>query len=134
MISYEPMKRLMKERGIRNKDLIDAGLNPFVTLSLGQNIKTDTLDALCSFFKCDVSDLICFTRDCEEDVKINVNWEVMADCIGKSDMTFSSISVGLGKSKNWLYSKRNGNFKIKLSELKAICGCIGASVEEMVDD
>lgn len=139
MISYEPMKRLMKERGVRNKDLIEAGINPFVTFSLKLDITTDTLNALCKFFNCGVSNLISFSREgkkkiVEDDVKTLINWDVLSDYINQSNMTFSSISHEMGKSKEWLRSKRAGNFMIKLSELETICSFIGVPVGEVIKD
>ena len=61
MYNYNPYRKLLNERGIKQQELINKGIiNRSNASSLKNNIAvtTDTLEKLCSFFDCQFSDLI----------------------------------------------------------------------------
>lgn len=69
MISFEPLRKILKERGIstyylRNK----CGFNNLDSktiqrLTADESVSTNTLDALCKILDCDISEIIKFVPD-----------------------------------------------------------------------
>ena len=73
MISFEPLRRMLKERGIssyylRNKcgrDNLDS--KTIHRLMNDESVSTNTLNALCSILNCEISEIIEFIPDTWED-------------------------------------------------------------------
>jgi putative transcriptional regulator len=73
MISFEPLRRILKERGIssyylRNKcgrDNLDS--KTIQRLMNDESVSTNTLNALCSILDCEISEIIEFIPDTRED-------------------------------------------------------------------
>lgn len=68
MITYEPLKRTMKERGISSYKLAKCGFSraTYYSIQKGNSISTNTIDQLCKILKCSVSDVIEFVDEAEE--------------------------------------------------------------------
>ncbi len=62
MISYEPLKRTMKARGITSYRLEKCGFSraTYYSIQRGNSISTNTINQLCKILKCGVSDVIEF--------------------------------------------------------------------------
>lgn len=60
MISYEPLFRTMKEKGITSYRLGQMGfpLTTYHSIRRGNHISTQTLDSLCDILDCDVEDIL----------------------------------------------------------------------------
>lgn len=60
MISYEPLKRTMKERGISSYRLEKLGFSraTYYSIQKGNSVSTNTIDQLCRILKCGVSDVM----------------------------------------------------------------------------
>ena len=73
MISFEPLRRMLKERGIssyylRNKcgrDNLDS--KTIQRLMNDESVSTNTLNVLCSILNCEISEIIEFIPDTWED-------------------------------------------------------------------
>ena len=65
MISYEPLFRTMKEKGITSYRLGKMGfpLSNYYAIKRGENISTHTLDHLCKLLKCKVQDILEYKDD-----------------------------------------------------------------------
>lgn len=69
MISFEPLRKILKERGIstyslRNKCRFNNLDNKTIQrLMADESVSTNTLDALCKILNCDVSEIIKFSPD-----------------------------------------------------------------------
>ena len=65
MISYEPLFRTMKEKGITSYKLAKMGfpISNNHAIRRGKNISTHTIDALCDILDCDVADVMEFHRN-----------------------------------------------------------------------
>ena len=65
MISYEPLKKTMKERGISSYRLEKLGFSraTYYSIRMGNSVSTNTIDPLCKILKCGVSDIIEFIDD-----------------------------------------------------------------------
>lgn len=72
MISFEPLRKLLKERHIstyylRNKcGNYNLDSKTIQRLMNDQSISTNTLNALCNIFHCKIEDLVCFYPDSEQ--------------------------------------------------------------------
>lgn len=60
MISYAPLKRTMKERGITSYRLEKLGFSraTYYSIQHGNSVSTNTINQLCKILKCGVSDII----------------------------------------------------------------------------
>lgn len=60
MISYDPLFRTMKEKGITSYRLIKMGFSrsTYYAMKHGDNISTHTVDQLCRLLKCNISDIM----------------------------------------------------------------------------
>ena len=69
MISYEPLKRTMKERGVSSYKLEKLGFSraTYYSIRHGNSISTNTINQLCKILKCSVSDIIEFVDEDEKD-------------------------------------------------------------------
>lgn len=68
MISYEPLKRTMKERGVTSYQLEKRGFSraTYYSICHGNSVSTNTINQLCKILKCGVSDVIEFIDEEEE--------------------------------------------------------------------
>lgn len=62
MISYEPLMRTMRKRGISSYQLEKLGFSraTYYSIRHGNSISTNTVNQLCKILKCGVSDVIEF--------------------------------------------------------------------------
>ena len=62
MISYEPLWRTMKERGVTSYRLEKLGFSrsTYYSIRKGNSISTNTIDQLCKLLNCGVADVIEF--------------------------------------------------------------------------
>lgn len=69
MISYEPLKRTMKERGVTSYKLEKCGFSraTYYSIRHGNSISTNTINQLCKILKCGVSDIIEYIDEDEEE-------------------------------------------------------------------
>ena len=65
MISYEPLEKTMKERGITSYQLEKRGFSraTYYSIKQGNSISTNTINQLCKILKCEVSDIIKYIED-----------------------------------------------------------------------
>ncbi len=71
MISYDPFYRTLLSKGITEYYLIfKQGVSPNTLhrMKHGKAINTKTLNTLCFILSCEVSDILCYKPDTEEDV------------------------------------------------------------------
>ena len=64
MISYAPLFRTMKEKGISSYRLEQMGFSRATHYSIkqGNSVSTNTIDRLCALLDCQVSDIIEFVE------------------------------------------------------------------------
>lgn len=62
MISYEPLFKTMKEKGITSYRLFKMGFpqSNYYAIKHGENISTNTINQLCVLLQCEVSDILKF--------------------------------------------------------------------------
>lgn len=64
MISYAPLFRTMKEKGISSYRLEQMGFSraTYYSIKQGNSVSTNTIDRLCILLDCQVSDIIEFVE------------------------------------------------------------------------
>lgn len=62
MISYEPLFKTMKEKGITSYRLFKMGFpqSNYYAIKRGENISTNTINHLCVLLQCEVSEILKF--------------------------------------------------------------------------
>ncbi len=67
MISYEPLKRTMKLRGVSSYRLEKMGFSraTYYSIMQGNSISTNTVNQLCKLLHCGVSDIMEYIEDDE---------------------------------------------------------------------
>lgn len=65
LISYEPLFRTMKEKGITSYQLQKMGFNraTYYAIKSGQSISTNTVAHLCKLLQCRVEDIMEYIND-----------------------------------------------------------------------
>ena len=65
MISYEPLFKTMKRKGITSYRLQKEGFSraTFYSIKQGNSISTNTVDQLCRLLKCNVYDILEYRED-----------------------------------------------------------------------
>ena len=65
MISYEPLFRTMKAKGITSYRLQKAGFSrgTYYAIKQGKSISTNTIDTLCRLLECEVEEVIEYVKD-----------------------------------------------------------------------
>ena len=65
MISYEPLFKTMKRKGITSHRLQKEGFSraTFYSIKQGNSISTNTVDQLCRLLKCNVYDIMEYRED-----------------------------------------------------------------------
>lgn len=69
MISYEPLFRTMKEKGITSYRLMKLGFprSTYYAMKHGDNISSHTVNQLCRILKCGVSDIMEYIEEEESE-------------------------------------------------------------------
>ena len=65
MISYEPLFRTMKKKGITSYRLQQMGFNrsTYYSIKIGNSISTNTVEQLCRLLDCRVEDVLEYVED-----------------------------------------------------------------------
>lgn len=71
MISYKPLFRTMQEKNISSYELAKRGFSrsTYYAIKQGKSVTTNTVCHLCSILKCNVSDVIEYIDEPEDDGK-----------------------------------------------------------------
>ena len=65
MISYAPLYKTMKKKGITGYKLVQMGFpkTTYHSIKRGSSITMNTLNSLCEYLQCGVSDIVEYTKD-----------------------------------------------------------------------
>lgn len=70
MITYKPFLKLLIDRDLKKVDILNAGIMSKRTLNKmngNEYISLEVIDKLCNYLKCDVTDIIQFIPDSENE-------------------------------------------------------------------
>ena len=70
MISYEPLFRTMKNKGVTSYRLQKMGFNraTYYSMKCGKSVSTNTIALLCKLLKCNVEDVMQYVEDSPDDL------------------------------------------------------------------
>ncbi|MCD7949228.1 MAG: helix-turn-helix transcriptional regulator [Erysipelotrichaceae bacterium] len=66
MITFDPLWKTMKEKGVSQYALINKyNVSPgqITRLKRNSNVNTNTINTLCNILECEITDVISYTRD-----------------------------------------------------------------------
>ena len=65
MMSYDPLFRTMKQKGVTSYRLQNMGFNraTYYSIKSGQSVSTNTIEHLCKLLQCRVEDVIEYVED-----------------------------------------------------------------------
>lgn len=75
MITYEPLWKTLKAKGLSTYWLVEHGVSKGTIdrLKHGEPITTTTLNDLCNLISCQIEDVLSYTRDDPEEFRFPVN-------------------------------------------------------------
>ncbi len=72
-ISYNGLWKILIDKNMQKKDLIDKiGISSttIAKMGKGEKVSLDVIERICSYFDCDIGDIICFDRNGQNDQTI----------------------------------------------------------------
>ena len=127
MISFEPLYRTLKERGISKKQasmIIYGNESGLRMATKGVNVRTTTVLKICEALHCDIADLICCTEE-----KVSLHYSVNWDKLRQLD-SFYRLAKQLGKCTNFFISMKARDGKISLLDARKICELYNCKLED----
>lgn len=72
MISYEPLFKTMRDKGITSYRLFKMGFpqSNYYAMKRGENISTHTINHLCKLLHCDVGDIMKYVDEDEDNTSL----------------------------------------------------------------
>lgn len=110
MITYKPLIKLLKDRGVSIYKLQEVIKNQHlrVTLNNGKYITLETLDTLCRILNCNVQDIIQYEngerviKDIPAKVYVQVDWPKIKELCESKRTSLEWMSLRMKKSKTYL--------------------------------
>lgn len=137
MISYEPLKKTLKERNMNGVELEALiGKSFYYNITTGRyNLSTDFLALVCDALKCNVEDVCCYTSEKPKLItKHHIDWEYMRQCAAEKGITFYGISKQIKNDGKYLAKKFSQNSKMDSDELQSVADILGHKPEEFIVD
>lgn len=137
MISFEPLKKTLKERGLSCRKLFHqlgysgGSHNTYMMLAHGS---LSFLNDICRALDCDVDDVICNVDKVVKDERVSINWERFEGAVKNGGYTLTSISREIGMAGDALTSLKKRNGKPLMSNLNKLCKIINCKAEEFIND
>ena len=139
MISYKPLKELLKEKGVTLLELeerIGYSEKTIRRATAGEsNLGTDVLYAICMEFQCDIKDVIEYTEEVkvrEDKSRVNVDWELISESVKSHGTSLNKIAVEIGRGINTFTNMRRENRAICMCDLEKICKLIGEESSKFI--
>lgn len=143
MLSYEPLIKTLHERNITLLGLQKMlGTNTSCSYLHSPKQTTASIARICKVLNCNIEDVVCWVSS-TEDIKIkkgistttyNVNWDKLYKIIKEKKMTVTSVSIAMGKSFNYLPSRRKQGLKCRRKVVDLICQTVGCKLEDFCDE
>lgn len=136
MISYKPLYKTLKEKGITFLEL--SKMTGCTTDSVGMslrkgNINTDTLYQICKVLDCDIKDVIEYTEEEREDKsRVNVDWELLSSAVASKGYTLTSVALKIGRNASTFTNSKRLKRGIKSIDLMNVCKLIGEESSKFI--
>lgn len=141
MISYEPLRKQMKEKGITLLRLAELmGISqPSLSSILRNNSNVDSVLKIAEVLNCNVSDIIEWkpgVREKKEKVdisKYHIKWDRLNALIAEKKLSLTKLSVVSGLGENTLVQAKNRNGTVKKATVDAMTAVLGCSVSDIAE-
>ena len=141
MISFEPLKKQLKERQISLSEFERQFGIAQTTLSqilLGKILpRVDVIESICNCLSCDINDVIIwvdgeYKKNKDKIEFVDVNWEKLCNIISTNKTSLGKLSQSLGRSYAFLSNAKQRKSKVRQEELTAICKILNCSKEDLI--
>lgn len=128
MISYEPLKKILKEKSMNLTTLSEKVCGSTTSLYKQINhtkyINTDILEKICNTLSCNISDVIEWKDGAAEKRQyIHPDWQfIKASLNGKS---YRGVSLAIHKNEDWLSAAISQDRQIFVNDYKNLCNYLG---------
>lgn len=136
MISYRPLERLLRDRGISFQKLKElASIGSTGINSIGQlsgNSRTDLVERICNALSCDIQEVIEYSEEEVSLDKVEVDWDKLTDKVKMSGYNFVSLAEELGYSKCFFLTAKCKKRKLKITIVEDICSLLNCTEQDIV--
>lgn len=142
MISFEPLKKQLKERQLSLSEFERQFGIAQTTLSqifLGKILpRVDVIESICNCLSCDINDVIIwedgeYKKNKDKIEFVDINWEKLCDIISTNKTSLGKVSQSLGRSYAFLSNAKQRKSKVRQEELIAICNLLNCSKEDLIN-
>lgn len=132
MISFEPLKKTLKEKSMFCKDLGNLmGVSEArVTAAIrGDPVpNVNFVENVCKTLNCSISDVIEWVEVApEKDERFKIKWDIIP-------LSMYSLSLSLGKSRNAMRNARKLDSKLLMSDIKKIAELCNLNAEDLINE
>lgn len=135
MISYKPLERILRDRGINYTLLSEMlGLTKSdLSLILNKRVsRTDLIERICSVLECDIQNVIEYSEEEVQEKYIVVNWDKFLKMCEQRGTTKTALTRELKLSKNFFSTAIQRNSKVKSTLLEDICSLLNCTEQDIV--
>lgn len=136
MISYRPLERLLRDRGISFQKLKEiASIGSTSINSIGQlsgNSRTDLVERICNALNCDIQEVIEYSEEEVSLDKVEVDWDKLTDKAKMSGYNFVSLAEELGYSRCFFLTAKCKKRKLKITIVEDICSLLNCNEQDIV--
>lgn len=128
MISYEPLKGILKEKSMNlttlSKSVCGSTTALYKQINHTRYINTDILEKICNTLSCNISDVIEWKDEtATKRLLVHPDWQfIKASLNGKS---LRGVSLALHKGENWLTIAISKDRQISINDYKNLCNYLG---------
>lgn len=142
MISFEPLKQLLKERQLSLSEFERQFGIAQATLSqifLGKILpRVDVIESICNCLSCDIDDVIIwvdgeYKKNKDKIEFVDINWEKLCNIIFTNKTSLGKVSQLLGHSYAFLSNAKQRKSKVRQEELISICKILNCSEEDLIN-
>lgn len=134
MISYKPLERLLREKGISLAELAKIlGIEPStIYINLSRKSSTEFIEKICKALNCDIQDVIEYSEEEVSLDRIQVDWDELDIKIKESGYNLVSLAEKLGLGRRFLQNNKQLKRKMKLTICEDICKVLNCSLEDII--
>lgn len=138
MISYRPLERLLRDRGITQTQLSEMlGITTGTLSVLLQSInksgsRTNRIENICNALNCDIQDVIEYSEEEVSLDKVEVDWDKLTDKAKMSGYNLISLAEELGLNRRAIQNAKQARRKLKITIMEDICSLLNCTEQDIV--
>lgn len=136
MISYRPLERILRDKGIsfqKLKELASIGSTSINSINqLGGNSRTDLIEKICNALNCYIQDVIEYSEEEVSLDKVEVDWDKLTDKAKMSGYNLVSLAEELGLNRRAIQNAKQARRKLKITIVEDICSLLNCTEQDIV--